>query len=75
MNDFDESAKVFGVLDGQPPFGLENGSITTVIKTINEYWVRFGLMTEVHDPAAGVDCSPMADLVNQGYRQTITANE
>lgn len=75
MYDFDESARVCGVLDGAPPFGLENGSITTVIKTINEYWVRFGLMTEVHDPAAGVDCSLMADLVGQGYRQAIKARE
>lgn len=75
MYDFDEAAKVCGVLEGEPPFGLENGSITTVIKTINEYWVRFGLMTEVHDPAAGVDCSLMADLIAQGYRQELAANE
>lgn len=75
MYDFDESAKVCGVLEGEPPFGLENGSITTVIKTINEYWVRFGLMTEVHDPAAGVDCSLMADLVGQGYRQSFEARK
>lgn len=74
MYDFDESAKVCGVLDGEPPFGLENGSITKVIKLINEYWVRFGLMTEVHDPEAGVDCSLMADLVGQGYRQSFKAN-
>lgn len=75
MYDFDESAKVCGVLEGEPPFGLENGSITTVIKTINEYWVRFGLMTEVHDPAAGVDCSLMADLIGQGYRQSFEARK
>ena len=75
MYDFDEAAKVCGVLDGEPPFGLENGSMTSVIKTINEYWVRFGLMTEVHDPAAGIDCSLMADLVGQGYRQALKANE
>lgn len=75
MYDFDESAKVCGVLEGDPPFGLENGSITTVIKTINEYWVRFGLMTEVHDPEAGVDCSLMADLIGQGYRQSFEAHK
>lgn len=74
MYDFDESAKVCGVLEGEPPFGLANGSITTVIKTINEYWVRFGLMDEVHDASAGVDCSLIADLVGQGYRQSLTAN-
>lgn len=75
MYDFDESARVCGVLEGAPPFGLENGSISTVIKTINEYWVRFGLMTQVHDPKDGIDCSLMADLVGQGYRQSIAANE
>jgi NitT/TauT family transport system substrate-binding protein len=75
MYDFDESAKVCGVKEGEPPFGLENGSITGVIKTINEYWVRFGLMSEVHDPAAGVDCSLMADLVEQGYSQSLAARD
>lgn len=75
MYDFDESAKVCGVLDGAPPLGLKNGSIATVIKTINEYWVRFGLMTEVHDPEVGVDCSLIADLVDQGYRQEIEAHK
>lgn len=75
MYDFDESAQLCGVLDGEPPFNIGNGSIEDVITTINEYWVRIGLMSEVQDASKGVDCSLMGDLVEAGYRQSIEANE
>lgn len=75
MYDFNESAQLCGVLEGEPPFGIGNGSIEKVITTINEYWVRIGLMTEVQDASKGVDCSLMGDLVEAGYRQAITAHD
>ena len=73
MYDFDESARVCGVLDGDPPFGLPNGSMANVVSLTNEWWIKLGLMNNSHDAAKGIDCSLMADLVDQGYRQSISA--
>lgn len=75
MYDFDESARVCGVLDGDPPFGLGNGAMPRVVSTVNEWWVRLGLMTTTNPPEAGIDCSLMADLLASGYRQSFSANE
>lgn len=75
MYDFDESARVCGVLDGEPPFELGNGAMPKVVSTINEWWVRLGLMTETHAPEPGIDCSLMAELLEGGYRQSFSANE
>jgi len=73
MYDFNEAAQVCGVLPGDPPFHIGNGSMPAVVKLTNEWWVKLGLMKKVHDPAAGIDCSLMADLVKSGYRQSFSA--
>jgi len=73
MYDFDEAAQVCGVLDGEPPFDIGNGSMPNVVKLTNEWWVKLELMKQVHDSAAGVDCSLMGDLVASGYRQSFAA--
>lgn len=75
MYDFDEAARACGVLEGEPPFGLPNGAIPDVVKYINEWWIRLGLMNKVVDPNLGVDCSLLGDLVAEGYRQSLTAHE
>jgi NitT/TauT family transport system substrate-binding protein len=75
MYDFDESARVCGVLEGDPPFGLPNGSAVAVANTVNDWWVKLGLMSEMHDNTPGVDCSLMGDLAASGYRQSISAHE
>ena len=74
MYDFDETARVCGALDGEPPFGLKNGSMLDVVTFINEWWVKLGLMKNVVDSSSAVDCSLVKDLVASGYRQSITAN-
>lgn len=74
MYDFNESAQLCGAMEGEPPFGIGNGSIEKVITTINEYWVRIGLMTEVQDASKGVDCSLMEELVEAGYSQSLAAH-
>jgi NitT/TauT family transport system substrate-binding protein len=73
MFDFDESARVCGVLDGDGPFGMTNGSMADSIALTNAWWVKLGLMENTVDAAAGIDCSLMADLVASGYRQELTA--
>jgi len=72
--DFDEAARTCGVLDGEPPFGLPNGSMSGSVALTNEWWIKLGLMKNTIDPAAGIDCSLMGDLVAQGYRQSFGAN-
>ncbi len=73
MYDFDESARVCGVLDGDPPFGLPNGSMADVVSLTNDWWIKLDLMTKSHNGSKGIDCSLMRDLVKQGYRQSISA--
>ncbi len=75
MYDFDEAARACGVLEGDAPFGLGHGIMGQVTKTINEWWVRLGLMKTVNDPSAGIDCSLLGDLVSAGYRQSLTENK
>ncbi|MBC7740064.1 MAG: ABC transporter substrate-binding protein [Candidatus Saccharibacteria bacterium] len=74
MFDFDESARTCGVLEGEPPFGLANGSMAGSIALTNDWWIKLGLMTKTIDPKAGMDCSLMGDLVASGYRQSFAAN-
>lgn len=74
MLDFNESAQLCGVMEGEPPFGMANGSMAASIALTNEWWVKLGLMDNTVDPAKGIDCSLMADLVASGYNQTLTAN-
>ncbi|WP_343116163.1 ABC transporter substrate-binding protein [Ostreiculturibacter nitratireducens] len=74
MMDFEESARICGVLDGDGPFGMANGSIVDTVALTNDWWIKLGLMTNKIDAAAGIDCSLMADLVAAGYRQELTAH-
>ncbi len=73
MYDFDETARVCGALEGDPPFGLKNGSMVDVVTFINEWWVKLGLMDKVVDSSVAVDCSLVKDLLATGYRQSISA--
>lgn len=73
MLDFDETARICGALDGEPPHGIEHGSIVQSVERTNEWWVKLGLMDEMHSAEEGVDCSLIADLVESGYRQSMSA--
>jgi NitT/TauT family transport system substrate-binding protein len=74
MFDFDEAARMCGVLDGEPPFGLANGSMADVVSLTNDWWIKLGLMKNKIDAAKGIDCSLMGDMVAAGYNQSFTAN-
>ena len=73
MFDFDEAARTCGVLEGEPPFGLANGSMAGSVALTNDWWIKLGLMTNKVDVAKGIDCSLMGDLVASGYRQSFAA--
>lgn len=73
MFDFDEAARTCGVLDGEPPFGLPNGSMAGSEELTNDWWIKLGLMKNKVDVSKGIDCSLMGDLVASGYRQSFSA--
>ena len=66
MYNFQESASICGVGPGNPPFGQTNGQLFDVVKKINEWWLKFGLMKTTVPPEKAVDCSLMADLQKTG---------
>ena len=66
---FLETARFCGSAPGEPPFGQTNGQIADHWRTTNEWWIKFGQMSEVIEPEAGIDCSLLADLHEAGYGQ------
>lgn len=66
---FLETARFCGSAPGEPPFGQTNGQMAEHFKMTNEWWIKFGLMTETFEPEAGVDCTLLTDLYNSGYGQ------
>lgn len=71
--DFDEAARVCGALPGDGPFELKHAGMADIYRLTNEWWVKLGLMQQTYDPAPGIDCSLMADLAKEGFRQSLTA--
>jgi NitT/TauT family transport system substrate-binding protein len=66
---FIEAARFCGSAPGEPPFGQTNGQMAEHWRMTNEWWIKFGLMSETLDPSAGTDCSLLADLHEAGYGQ------
>lgn len=66
---FLETARFCGVAPGDPPFGQHNGQMYDHWKLTNEWWVKFGLMKEMVDPAGGLDCSILGEVYASGYGQ------
>jgi len=66
---FIEAARFCGSAPGEPPFGQTNGQIADHWRMTNEWWIKFGLMTETLEPETGTDCSLLADLYDSGYGQ------
>ena len=49
--------------------------MTEVVSLTNKWWIKLGLMNKTHNSSKGIDCSLMADLVKEGYNQTIKARK
>jgi len=73
MLDFDESARMCGVLSGDAPFGIANGGMAKAIELTNSWWIKLGVMKNNVDAAKGINCTLMGDLVKSGYRQSLLA--
>ena len=75
MLDFNEVARICGVMEGEPPFGIDNGSMRDIVELTNEWWIKLDLMDEMLDnPEETYDCSLLQDLADGGYRQSLSAN-
>ncbi len=57
MYSLEEAAKFCGVADGNPPFNQKNGQMMDHWKLTNDWWIRFGLMSNSVAADQGVDCS------------------
>jgi NitT/TauT family transport system substrate-binding protein len=66
---FLEAARFCGSAPGNPPFGQTNGQITDHWRMTNDWWIKFGQMSETIEPEAGIDCSLLSDLQTAGYGQ------
>ncbi len=66
---FIEAARFCGSAPGDPPFGQTNGQINDHWRMTNEWWIKFGQMSETIPPEAGIDCSLLAELHEAGYGQ------
>lgn len=64
---FMEAASFCGVAPGKAPFGQSNGQIYEVMRVVNEWWLRFGLMETRVAPARVVDCSILRELYEIGF--------
>jgi NitT/TauT family transport system substrate-binding protein len=63
--DLAESARFMGLMDGDPPLGLENGQIRAHWDLTSTWWERFGLITGTREPEAGIRFDVMERLVNR----------
>ena len=64
---FLEAARFCGAAPGDPPFGQSNGQIEDHWRMTNEWWIKFGQMSETIEPSRGIDCSLLGDLHGAGY--------
>ena len=72
--DYDEAAGFCGAAPSAPPFDQANGQIYTVMRQINDWWLKFGHMSEFVPPARYVDCSLLRELYQAGYAGTPADN-
>jgi NitT/TauT family transport system substrate-binding protein len=57
----EETTRFCGETAGDPPFGQHNGQMYDHWKLTNEWWITFGLMSDMVDDAKGLDCSILGD--------------
>ena len=72
--DYGEAAGLCGVAPSKPPFDQANGQIYTVMRQINDWWLKFGYMNKFVPPARYVDCSLLGELYESGYAGTPADN-
>ena len=56
MYSLEDTARFCGVADGDPPFGQTNGQLKDHWELTNDWWVKFGFITNRGDYEKGTDC-------------------
>ena len=56
MYSLEDTARFCGVADGDPPFGQKNGQLKDHWELTNDWWVKFGFITNRGDYDKGTDC-------------------
>ncbi len=57
MYNLKQAAQFCGVAKGNPPFNQKNGQMIDHWKLTNDWWIKFGLMSENIPAENGIDCS------------------
>ncbi len=73
--DFDDAARYCGVMTGNLPLGLKNDQWPVAARSTNHWWIKLGLLKQMHDVTKGIDCSLMDAMVKSGYRQSMSARD
>jgi len=66
--DFMEAAQFCGAAPGNPPFEQSNGQMSAHWNLVSEWWVKFGLITQIQAPETGIECDLHRELYESGYR-------
>ncbi|MBY0558779.1 ABC transporter substrate-binding protein [Hyphomicrobium sp.] len=67
VDTFSYAATYCGQADGEMPAGQKKGQIFDSLKTINDWWIKLGVMKTKVDIAAHVDCGLFGELIKAGY--------
>ncbi len=63
--DLPQAARLMGVLEGEPPLGLNNGQIRDHWALTSEWWKKFGLISDIQAPEAGIDFRPLTAVAGE----------
>ncbi len=73
--DFEQAARYCGVMQGGLPLGLKNGQWPAAAHLTNQWWIKLGLLKQMHDVTRGIDCSLLGDLAKTGFHQKMSARQ
>lgn len=63
--DKQEAGTFMGLLPGELPLGLRSGQIIEHWNTTNEWWIKFGQASAMHDWTSGVVTAPLATVLSE----------
>ncbi len=68
--DKEEAGRFMGLIPGELPLGMSNGQIVQHWTTTNEWWIKFGQASAMHDWTAGVVSAPLAGVLSDAGLMT-----
>jgi NitT/TauT family transport system substrate-binding protein len=68
--DKQQAGRFMGLIPGELPLGMSNGQIVEHWNTTNEWWVKFGQASDLHDWTEGVVTAPLAAVLSEAGLMT-----